>query len=602
VGSHTLCGCGDPALFLWFFQAPATALAHLHNPFFSTAMFHPTGINLLDQTSVMAITVPLIPVTWIFGPVAALNVASTVVPALTAVSMYLVLRRWVRWDPARYAGGLLYGFSPMVLTSVQYAHLMTAALMVLPLILAVLDEILVRQRHSPKKLGLVLGALLFVQFFLSSEVLVIVVMAIAFSVVVLLAAAVVADRGRLQALAPRAALGLGTALVTAGVLLAYPVLYALTGPAHLSGAIWPNIGGLGGTSGSSFVDPTRSQAVTAFTAFGGYEGGSLPSGAYLGWGLLAVLAGGTAIWFRDRRLWFYLALLAFCVGCSLGIRRGNWVPARVFGHIPLLENIIEQRFMAVGYLAAAVMLALLIDHVRWWPGGPGHLVGIAGGLGVGAVALVPVAVAFVPGLPFTMESVVLPRWYDVVAPTLPPGRVILSYPVPFSGIQVALAWQAVNRLSWSQAGGGGPEGTSARAGAARPGFDVLNVLSFGFSPSEPPATAAAFAATRQALSIWKVNTVVIAPDPSGDPRQQGHDPGFAAAYMTAVLGRPPVIQSGAWVWDDVSTGRGSNAAAGVVTGAQLQGCVARAEMTTRRGVVIASTGIPRCVVAAEAAH
>ena len=108
--THTLCGCGDPALFLWLFQAPATSLAHLQNPFYSTAMFHPTGINLLDQPSVMALTVPLIPVTWIFGPVASFNLASTLVPALTAFAMFMVLRRWVRWTPAAYLGGLLYGF------------------------------------------------------------------------------------------------------------------------------------------------------------------------------------------------------------------------------------------------------------------------------------------------------------------------------------------------------------------------------------------------------------------------------------------------------------------------------------------------------------
>jgi hypothetical protein len=605
VGTHTLCGCGDPALFLWFFQAPATSLAHLQNPFFSTAMFHPTGVNLLDQTSVMAITVPLIPVTWIFGPIAALNVASTVVPALTALTMFLVLRRWVRWGPGRYAGGLLYGFSPLVLTSVQYAHLMTAALMVLPLILAVLDELLLRQRHSPWKLGLVLGLLLFVQFFLSSEVLVIVVIAIVFSVVVLFMTAALVDRRRLQVLLPGAASGLGMGVLTAGALLAYPVLFALVGPAHLSGAIWPNIGAIGGTTGASFVDPTASRAVTAFTAYGGYEGGSLPSGSYLGWGLIVVLVVGTAIWFRDWTLKFFGLLLAFCVACSFGIRRDNWVPARVFAHIPLLENIIEQRFMAVGYLAAAVMLALLLAHarsgLRALPGLTGHLVGIAGGLGVGAVALVPFAVSFLPGLPFTMDAVVLPRWYTTVAPTLPPGRVLLSYPVPFSGIQVALAWQAVNRMSYSQAGGGGPEGTSSRAMTARPGFDVLNVLSFGYSTSEPRATPAAFAATRRALSIWKVNTVVIAPEPSGNPRQQGHDPGYAAAYMTVVLGRQPVIQSGAWVWDDVSRRRGSSGAAGAVTSAQLQACVATEETRTRRGVVTASMGIPRCVVAAEVA-
>ena len=201
AGTHTLCGCGDPALFLWFFQSPATSLAHLQNPFYSTAMFHPAGINLLDQTSVMGLTVPLIPVTWLFGPVASFNLASTLVPALTALSMFVVLRRWVRWLPAAYLGGLLYGFSPFMLASLEYGHLMTAALMVLPLILAVLDEILVRQRHRARPAGVALGLLVFVQFFLSAELLAVVVVLTVFSVAVLAATAYVADRERLRVLA-----------------------------------------------------------------------------------------------------------------------------------------------------------------------------------------------------------------------------------------------------------------------------------------------------------------------------------------------------------------------------------------------------------------
>jgi len=130
--THTLCGCGDPALFLWFFQWPATALAHGQNPFFSTALFHPKGINLLAQTSVTGLSLPLVPVTWIWGPVASLNVASTLTPALTAFTAFVVTRRWAPWTPAAFIGGLLYGFSPFVLTGLETAHLMTAALMLLP--------------------------------------------------------------------------------------------------------------------------------------------------------------------------------------------------------------------------------------------------------------------------------------------------------------------------------------------------------------------------------------------------------------------------------------------------------------------------------------
>ena len=108
--------------------------------------------------------------------------------------MFVVLRRWVRWLPAAYVGGLLYGFSPFVLASLEYGHLMTAALMLLPLILAVLDEILVRQRHSARRAGVALGLLVFAQFFLSAELLVVVVLLSVFSVAVLVVTAYVADR------------------------------------------------------------------------------------------------------------------------------------------------------------------------------------------------------------------------------------------------------------------------------------------------------------------------------------------------------------------------------------------------------------------------
>ncbi len=198
--THTLCGCGDPALFLWFFQWPATALAHGENPFYSTALFHPGGFNMLSQTSVMGLSVPLVPVTWIWGPVASFNVASTLTPALTAFSAFVVLRRWAPWTPAAFVGGLFYGFSPFVLTSLPYAHLMTAALMLLPPILAVLDEILIRQRHSAVWSGVVLGVLVFAQFFLSSEILAIAAVLFVIVLVVLAVAGVLfADPAELQA-------------------------------------------------------------------------------------------------------------------------------------------------------------------------------------------------------------------------------------------------------------------------------------------------------------------------------------------------------------------------------------------------------------------
>jgi hypothetical protein len=579
AATHTLCGCGDPALFLWFFQWPATALAHGYNPFYSTALFHPHGINLLAQTSVLGISLPLVPVTWIWGPVAALNVASTITPALTAFIAFAVFRRWVHWMPAAYLGGLLFGFSPFVLNNLQYAHLMSSALMLLPLMLAVLDDMVVRQRHSVRRNGVALGVLLFLQFFLSSELLTIVVLVVVVSTLALAAVTLAFRPEVLRQRLPHVVKAVGVAAAVGGVLLALPVSFALDGPAHLSGLIWPNIGVVGGYIGSSFVQPYYTQAVN-YSILGGYLGTPLPSGAFLGWAMLATLGAGWIVWWRDRRLFFFGFVLAFCMVCSLGERRGEWVPANVFGHLPVLEDVIEQRFMAVGFLAAAVMLALVIDRIRAdapvrfdLHGSLGRRMGVGAALGVAAVALVPMAAAFDSTLPFAMRPVLLPRWYTTVAPTLAPDRVLLSYPVPFSGIQVALSWQAVDAMHFSQAGGSGPQGVAARAGSARAGFSALAQLSFGFK-SPYDVGPSSFAAVRHALAVWRVTTVVIAPDARAPALQQGHDPMYAAAFMTAALGQLPTIQDGAWVWNDLSLSRHK---AWSVARWVLPHCVARAE-------------------------
>ena len=544
--THTLCGCGDPALFLWFFQWPATALAHGHNPFFSTALFHPTGINLLANTSVTGLSIPLVPVTWIWGPVASLNVASTVTPALTAYTAFVVIRRWAPWGPAAFVGGLLYGFSPFVLSSLEFAHLMTAALMLLPLILLVLDEILIRQRHGVLSAGALLGLLLFGQFFLSSELLAVAAVMVVICVVALVAAALIADRVGLRARLPHAAGALGIGVGLGAVLLAWPMWFALEGPAHLSGLVWPNVGVIGGFIPSSFVSTGYPSLLHSFIPLSGYVGAPLASAAYIGWGFLAVMIVGLAIFWRDRRLWFFAFTFAACVACSLGERRGQWEPAWIFSRIPLIQNVIEQRFMAIGYLAASVLLAVIMERThRAVP----HWRGIIGALAVSGVALVPTAVIFSERLPFTMQAVVLPRWYTQVAPTLPPGRVLLTYPAPFSGIQSAMAWQAVLGMPFSLAGGGGPQGVARRAGTAAPGFVVLSDLVLGGQP--PAGTPAQLAAVRHAMSVWGVNTVVIAPDPALPVLQLGRDPVYAAAFMTAALGRQPTLEAGAWVWNNV---------------------------------------------------
>ncbi len=620
------CGCGDPALFLWFLEWPAYAIAHGHNPFFSTALFHPGGINLLSNTSVLAIGIPLAPITWLFGPVATLNVAATLSPALSALAAFWVLRRWVRWSPAAFLGGLLYGFSPFVLSSLQFAHLMTAALVVPPLMLACLDELLIRQRRSPLAVGLALGLLTVVQFFLSTEMTVIVCICVVLGLVLLVLYRLVTDRADLVRRARLVLPGLAVAAGSAGVLLAYPAWYALAGPAHLSGALWPHLPVIGGFVPHFFVDAATGTGPAVYWEMGGYFGKNLPSAAYVGWGLLGIVTAGTALWWRDRRLWFF-GLLAVATGAlTLGVRRQYWVPWDLIRHLPLMANVIEQRFVAVTYLALAVMLAVIVDRARlgmhaamapaagasagtqpsagsdepagsgaWagsdeaagigapagsdepagWTSGrsrarhgrrrPPHgrarlrlasIAGVAAGLAVAAVALVPIGWATGSVMPFATRPVGVPPWFADVGSRLPPGRVLLAYPAPFSGIQSAMAWQAIEGMRFAQAGGGGPQGTAARAGRERPGFEVLTAVGFGFN-GMPTGTAAELTAVKAALRGWRVDEVVI-PDQPGLPAVlRGRGPAYAAGLMTAVLGTRPVVSHDAWVWPRVLLSRPS---------------------------------------------
>jgi hypothetical protein len=556
--STTTCGCGDAARFLWFFEWPAFALTHGHSLLYSQWLFHPTGINLLNDTSVLALGVVLTPVTLIFGPVAAMNVALTLAPFLSALAMFLLLRRWVQWSPAAFVGGLVYGFSPFLLTELALNQLNIAFMAIPPLVVIALDELLIRQRRSAYRVGAGLAALLVVQFFLSTEVLVITVLFGLFAVLIIVGFVALrqpADIGPNVAYAWR---GLATALVAATVVLAYPLWYLLRGPAHLTGPIWSNgtISQFGNTLTSFWRVGNLGQLGRDMIRFGGYQGPQLPGLGYLGAGVVVVAVVGTILWRHDRRLLLFGALGILAAALSLDPGRGYWVPWTLIEKIPWVGDIVEIRFSIVLNLCAAVMVGIMLDRTRtWWMArtpSPRSLspMAIAGGLAV--VMLLPTAIALWPNLPLTARAVVLPQWFTDVGAHLPPGQVVLTYPLPFSGLQSSQAWQAVNRMRYAQAGGGGPEGQVGRAGDARAGFVVLLQASIPLGPAPPPSRTN-LAAIRHALDAWGVTTIVIPDQPGLPAYTRGRDTAYAVGLLTAAMGRPPVFDHAAWVWTNVAT-------------------------------------------------
>ncbi len=588
----TTCGCGDSSLILWFLAWPAHALAHGLNPFFSTAMSYPGGVNLLANTSALAVGLVLAPVTWLFGPVASLDIAVTLAPALSALALFVLVRRWVSWQPAAFAAGLVYGFSPLVIVSLTDAHLMVGMAPVPPLVALCLDELWVRQRRRPVAVGVGLGLLLVLQFFIGTEVLVIVVMG-AVIAGALLAAWGIAHPDDLRLRWHHALVGTATAAGTALALLAWPAWYALAGQAHTSGPVWPTLYlGYEGTSLRDYVVPPAASAhYEAFThRVGGFQGETL-SVQYVGIGLVAVLLVGLIVWRRDRRLWLWSGVAASTVALALGARPHSWLPWQLFSGLPLLQNIIPSRFLLLTTLAAAAMLALIVDHTHGAvarctearagrAAGPGHRAAgradrgvsrwtaAAAGLAVAAVAIVPIAAYLAPTVPLAAQPVVLPTWFRTVAPYLHGHQVLLVFPVPNQVIESSMTWQAVDGMAYRMVLGGGPGGILARAGREQAGEAVIGTASFSFTPQvlHPGDVAAA----RRALDDWGVTTVVVPDQPGLAPYDRVAWVPFTVGIMTAALDRPPERRAGAWVW----TGVGSAGSPADPTSQEFDRCTA----------------------------
>jgi hypothetical protein len=560
--STTVCGCGDPSMFTWFLEWPAYAISHGLNPLYSTAMGYPHGVNLLANTSDLALGVALAPITWAFGPIATLNVALTLAPALSGLAMFVLLRRWTSWDPAAFVGGLLYGFSPMVLSNFESAHLNVTFLVVPPLVVACLDELLVRQRRRPIATGVMLGLLVTLQFFLGTEYLAIML----FLGVVGLAAVILYTRVKsphvFEERAPYVIKGCKAAVVTAVVLLAYPAWFALLGPASLPGPIWPLPLSQFASHLRPYLFPPPGSSGSSF----GY-GGLFLSDQYLGFGLLAVLVGGVVVWRRDRRLWLFtgLGVMAFVLALGAG--------DPVFSVLPVLENIIPSRFNMVLYFCAAAMLALILDHVYRnvrakmseagpGPGGNGGRSGVTSWVGalvallVAALAIGPIASYWSQGLPMATRPVALPTWFRDLPTRTGAHQVVLVLPDAVSQ-ESPMTWQALDDMDYSMVDEGGPGGATTRGKKQHQTENVLAIVSspaydnVGYSAKAKTITPKKIAQVRKALTAWRVTTVVIPDEPNLPYYDIVPSDPTAAALITAAVGEKPVYQGGAWVWANV---------------------------------------------------
>src|SRR5215469_14192997 len=121
VGALALVSGGsDVSFFEWALVHAARIVTHGENPLFTARLNAPDGVNLMANTGLLGLTVPLVPVTVLFGPAVAFTVMLTGGLAGTAWAWYRVLSRHVvGWWPAALAGGLFAGFAPGMVSQVN---------------------------------------------------------------------------------------------------------------------------------------------------------------------------------------------------------------------------------------------------------------------------------------------------------------------------------------------------------------------------------------------------------------------------------------------------------------------------------------------------
>jgi hypothetical protein len=548
AASTVRCPCLDPGQQVWFLAWPTYALTHGMNPFATTWLWPPRGVNLLDNASAPLVGLVLSPITWLFGPFVTTTLALTLAPGLSAWGCWMACRRFVSWKPACWVGGFLFGYSPFVVESVAQGHLSTGLLVLPPLMLVLLHEILVRQQRSAVWCGVALGALLGAQILISAEVL---TMMVLIAVVGIAAAAALAPRRVVPAL-PFALRAFGVAALVGAALLMWPVWFIIAGPQHINGSVW-----------SSLHDLFVAQAWELWSAgpvhsvlFPGALQG--PQLQFVGYGVLAAAAVSVAVAWRRRAVWVMAIVAAVSTVLSWGgilwlspdhSVLSHWLPWSWFTNLAVLSDINAIHFSALADLAVAVVVAVGLDALhlsRPWGRLPaaGRVVTVGGAM---ALMLVPIWATY--GAPLAVQPVGLPQWYATVARHVPEGSVITSYPFPASASVTSepLVWQAADGMRFRLAGGyvKVPSGGTGVLGTGRPdsATETLDELTLAAPAGHQrsPVTADQLQKLRSALKRWHTSYIVVA--------DRGAVPTEAAGVFTAATGRLPRITHRAWVWN-----------------------------------------------------
>lgn len=533
---------GDLALEAWFLDWVSYALVHGHNPLVTNWGNYPFGVNGITNASTPLLGVLGTPLTLLSGAFVTITLFFTLAFPLSSLSGYVLIRRWVRWRPAAFCGGLLYGFSPY-LVGQGLGHLHLAFVPLPPLIFLVLGQISSPAARSAWRRGATLALLCAAQFFISAEVLAstAVIGAAGLAIAAAVNPAAARDRWKFVARA------IGGASVMAALLLAYPLWLLIAGPARISGPAQQTSFYRANLLAPIIPDSSMHFRVAGLARMADtFSGNPSENGSYLGFVLLAVLVAGTiALWQRPVvKVAALTAVAAFIMslGSRLTIGRYVWkavpLPEAALTRMPVLDNTISARYSLYVMLGGALIFALTIEALRERLRRPGRLSAPAAGAVCGTLA----CLAFVPLLPawpYSAHVAQVPRYFSSgQVNVVPGGSVVVLYPFPTSSEPTPMLWQIAAGMRFKSPGGRFV--IPAPGLVATPPSDRLPLVGQALAQLAagrmPPLTPAWRSALRTQLTAWDVRAVLVRP--------AGQRPALVMPFFEWLLGRPPDARSG----------------------------------------------------------
>ncbi len=479
----------DPSDFMWVLSWWPHALSEGINPFFTSAIYAPTGCNVLWIASTPLLSVMVWPITAIFGhPVVSYNLLCLVAPAANATAAFMLCRAVVRRFWSACFGGYIFGFSPYFVGHLLAGHTYLIFSPWVPLA-AWLAVIRYRQLISPRSFSFSLGLLLIAQFLTSTEIFATMTLVgcLAISMAMLLGGR--DAYSRLTSFSKSVGVSYLIALTALSPFLYFVLAYpAVAVPAFRSASLR----GFFVPSSDVFLNPHQ-WTVISEGRFGVREGHALLSEPtlYLGPGLLVVVILFALDARKDWMRAMLVGVFSLTYVLSLGPqhRLGAYVvplPWLFFLKMPLIWQAEPIRLVMYSYLAASVIGALYLESLssRWKQA---------------SVTLLCLAF-LLPDAPYTdvaITRVDTPTFFrtDLYRHFLSKGETVLILPYGADGN--SMLWQANTNFYFKMA-----EGWTGRA---PPAFHNETW------PAENAFSAESASKIRAFLAAHGVTTVIIAP-------------------------------------------------------------------------------------------